>query len=219
MPAPTPSVRRGVPAPSVLPLAPAWAVAAALALAVAGSGCRPSSPPDAAPPVAGCPAGWLEPPAVDASIAAPAGNARVVLHLAGAGSQNYACAAVASDAGKTSYAWSFRGPEAALSDCRGTPLGRHFASESGATAPEWQLADGAYVIAHKTAASSPGGGAVPWLLLSVDGHSGAGPLTEARYVQRVHTSGGVAPGTPCDATNVGAVQKVPYSADYFFFGP
>jgi hypothetical protein len=206
-------------------VASSLALALPLALALAASGCRPGSPPDAASPassassVPACPAAWLEAPAVDPSIAVPAGNARLVLHASAAGSQNYTCAAAPSDGGAASYAWSFSGPEAALSDCHGAVLGRHFASDAGPTAPEWQTPDGAYVIGHKTAAFAPGGGAVPWLLLGVDGHGGAGPVTEARYVQRVNTSGGVAPGSPCGAGNVGAVEKVPYSADYYFYAP
>lgn len=51
----------------------------------------------------------------------------------------------------------------------------------------------------------------PWLLLSVDGRGGTAPFTDARYVQRVRTSGGIAlgialgiaPSSPCDASRVG----------------
>jgi hypothetical protein len=37
-------------------------------------------------------------------------------------------------------------------------------------------------------------------------------------VQRVNTIGGNMPTKPCDATTVGQVQSVRYSADYLFYG-
>ena len=37
------------------------------------------------------------------------------------------------------------------------------------------------------------------------------------YIQRVATSGGVAPSSPCGMDTVGAKQWVPYQADYIFW--
>ena len=163
-----------------------------------------------------CPATWLEAPAVSGPIAVPAGNGRLALRASATGSQNYACAAVAAD-GAASYAWSPVGPEATLIDCHSTPIGHHFASDGGA--PEWQMLDGTYVVAHKEGASKRDDRSVPWLLLAVDRSGGSAPLSGARYVQRLDTSGGVAPSEPCDASRAGTVQKVPYTADYFFYAP
>jgi peptidyl-prolyl cis-trans isomerase NIMA-interacting 1 len=171
------------------------------------------SPALAASPGADCPSAWLEAPAVDRSIAVPDGN-RVVLHASAKGTQDYICAA--SDGGPT-YGWSLRGPDAALSDCRSSPIGRHFASEAGP--PEWQLSDGTYVVAHKTAQFVANAGSAPWLLLDVDRHGGEGRLGEARYVQRVSTVGGGHPDGECDARHAGTVQKVAYEAQYFFYAP
>ncbi len=176
------------------------------------AGCHHDSNPDAAGP---CPASWLEAPAVDPSIAVPAALARVIFHAAASGSQNYVCARSAADAGNPP-GWSFIGPEANLSDCRAARIGRHFASDG---VPNWQMLDGAYVAAHKVASSTPQSDAAPWLLLLADSHSETGPLAATRYVQRVHTNGGLAPGATCDAGNLGAVEKVPYTADYYFYGP
>ena len=81
------------------------------------------------------------------------------------------------------------------------------------------MLDGAYVTAHKIASSTSQSDAVPWLLLLADSRSQTGPLAATRYVQRVRTSGGRAPGATCDASNLGAVEKVPYTADYYFYGP
>jgi hypothetical protein len=160
---------------------------------------------------------WLRAPMVDASIAVPKEAHRVVAHAFASGSQNYKCTATPDNSGHG--AWTFTGPEATLSGSSGGPMGRHFASSGGATAPEWQTPDGTYVVGKKVAAFTPSGvaDAVPWLLLQVDSHGGTGPLADARYIQRVNTKGGVAPKAPCD--NIGAEQKVPYSADYFFFAP
>lgn len=204
----------------------ALVVSSALALAL---GCHDAPPVESAPGSTGCPPSWLQPPSVAPGIAPPAGNASIVLHAAAGGTQNYACGpAAAADAGSAppsgdapSYAWKFAGPEATLDDCHGAPIGRHFASDAGASAPEWQTSDGASIVAHKVAASSPDGGApaVPWLLLATDHAAGTGPLAAVTYIQRVGTSGGVAPGVPCDASNAGVTRKVPYTADYYFYAP
>ncbi len=174
---------------------------------------------------ASCPTSWYQAPAV-AALALPDGGT-VIVHTMAAGTQNYACTATLVDAGVDagdgggSYAWTFVAPEAQLSDCNGQLVGHHFASEAGAAAPEWQTLDGTYIVGHKVAAYTPdgGGGSIPWLLLGVTASSGSGPLGRASYVQRVNTAGGAAPGTGCDQGALGTTQKVPYSADYYFFGP
>ncbi|HEY8040808.1 MAG TPA: DUF3455 domain-containing protein [Polyangiaceae bacterium] len=163
----------------------------------------------------GCPASWLLAPTVDPTIAVPSDGGMVLVHSAAAGWQNYACTA-AADGGASG--WTFVGPTADLSDCHGTLVAHHFATDGGAAFPEWQALDGTYVVGHKVAAFTPDGGAssVPWLLLQGVGHGGTGPLGQVTYVQRVDTDGGVAPSATCDA---GATAQVPYAADYYFFGP
>ena len=43
-------------------------------------------------------------------------------------------------------------------------------------------------------------------------------LTATTFIQRVHTSGGVAPSEECTSMNdVGNEAFVPYEADYFFY--
>src|SRR5262249_53487560 len=64
-------------------------------------------------------------------------------------------------------------------------------------------------------------GAVAWLLLDVvgalDGPIGGGTLTPAVFVQRVNTSGGVAPATGCaTSADIGNEAFVDYTADYIF---
>ena len=65
-------------------------------------------------------------------------------------------------------------------------------------------------------------GAIAWVLLqrvgSQDGPDGGDTLTETTFVQRLSTSGGVAPSTGCETSNdVGHQAFVPYTADYFFY--
>jgi hypothetical protein len=65
-------------------------------------------------------------------------------------------------------------------------------------------------------------GAIPWLLLEVvgsdPGPGGGALLTATAYIQRINTSGGVAPTTGCsEAANVGAKALVPYKTDYLFY--
>jgi hypothetical protein len=160
-----------------------------------------------------CPAAWFTPPDVDPSIAVPADGGGVLVHGAGVGTQNYVC--TVTDGGTT---WTFVTPHATLEDCNGLVVAMHFASEAGSAYPEWQAPDGTYVVGHKVASFTPDGGAdsVPWLLLEAVDHGGTGPLSQVAYVQRLDTDGGAAPSGSCEA---GATADVPYTADYYFYGP
>ena len=64
--------------------------------------------------------------------------------------------------------------------------------------------------------------AIPWLLLDVvgaqDGPTGGHRLTSTTFIQRLNTSGGIAPSTGCAvSTDVGKKASVPYTADYLFY--
>jgi Protein of unknown function (DUF3455) len=51
-----------------------------------------------------------------------------------------------------------------------------------------------------------------------DGPTGGDKLSETTFIQRLNTSGGVAPSTGCtQSTDVGQMALVPYTADYFFY--
>jgi hypothetical protein len=172
-----------------------------------------STAPDGGGFDASCPASWTQAPVVASVIEVPLDGGGVLMHAAGAGTQNYAC--TITDAGT---AWTLTGPSATLSDCNGTLVGHHFASEAGANYPEWETIDGTYVIGDKIGKFTPDGGAgsVPWLLVQEVSTGGTGTLSQAAYVQRLFTDGGVAPGPGCDA---GDTLQVPYGADYYFYGP
>jgi hypothetical protein len=193
-------------APSRTPSAPAAAAASAAPAEV--------RPPE--PPTSPCPAAWSALPSDD-PFKIDAGA--VILHASAAGTQDYVCKAVPS--GGAAYAWTFLGPEAELSDCSGALVASHFASDAGASFPEWLARDGTYVIGQKVSAYTPidGGASVPWLLLNAIASAGGdgGGLRLTRYIERLDSDGGSAPpAASCGPARADVTQKVPYTADYYF---
>ena len=150
----------------------------------------------------------LAPPTVPANIAVPPGN---VLYLVGhaRGYQIYVCQA--QDGG---FAWVLSAPWAGLFDDAGNPIAVHYAG------PSWTAADASTVVGTRVAsAPAPTEGAIPWLLLRASSTSGppGGTFTQTTYIQRINTTGGLAPSTGCDAAHVGATVAIPYTADYYFY--
>jgi len=107
-------------------------------------------------------------------------------------------------------AWVFTAPEATLYEQREEVAGTHYAG------PTWEALDGSTVVAARAAAATPDPTAIPWLLLRAVSHGGAGTMSRVTYVQRVATTGGLAPSSGCDAAAVGTVSRVPYTATYCF---
>ncbi len=174
---------------------------------------------DAASDVSVTCASWMNLPDAAPSLAVPDGGGNLLLHAAGTGTQNYTCESSMNDAGVTSYAWTFVGPVATLDDCTQTLIGHHFASEAGAGAPEWQTLDDSFIIGKAIVKFDAGSSAVPWLLVQETSNGGNGTIASTLYVQRLFTTGGVAPSTTCDGTNVNTTTDVAYTADYYFYGP
>jgi hypothetical protein len=67
-------------------------------------------------------------------------------------------------------------------------------------------------------ADAPDKSAIPWLLVSVVSNSGEGALGRATTIQRVNTTGGLAP-KKCDESDLGKEAKSAYTADYYFYAP
>ena len=106
--------------------------------------------------------------------------------------------------------WVFVAPQADLFDRYGKKIGTHYAG------PVWEAADGSKVVgAVKARSDAPQAGAIPWLLLSTKSVAGEGAFSKVSSIQRVSTSGGVAPAGDC--AEAGAKARVPYTADYYFF--
>jgi len=148
-------------------------------------------------------------PTVPDQIKAPP-DSDLILIAHAEGVQIYICRA--DESGKLS--WTLKAPEAQLFDRAGYGIGSHFAG------PTWKHSDGSEITAKPAAkADAPDAKAIPWLLLEVTGHGGQGIFSRVTAIQRVNTSGGLAPAP-------GAVELKPdqefrstYSADYYFYAP
>ena len=157
---------------------------------------------------------WLTAPEVPGAIAVPT-DVRLAVHDHAIGMQIYNCAAgggAGAGGGTETYAWTFKAPDALLYDMNFAPVATHGAG------PSWTSTDGSVVVAREIArVDAPRADAISWLLLKELSTSGPGVFSEVAFVQRLNTSGGVAPTTGCDATTVNTLVRVPYSADYYFY--
>jgi hypothetical protein len=163
-------------------------------------------------------------PPLPHEIEVPEGHRLFLLGQA-TGTQNYMC--LPSGSG---FAWVFVGPQATLfNDDR--QIITHFLSpnpeEEDTARATWQHSGDTSTVWATPIASYPQSNsvkpkAIPWLLLEVVG-ADFGPtrgdsLTQTTYIQRVHTSGGLAPTTGCtQASEVHTRAFVPYTADYIFY--
>jgi hypothetical protein len=141
------------------------------------------------------------------------------------GTQNYIC---------LPGGWTFLGPQAMLfiripwfnGEIR-QQVATHYLSlnpsEPGTSRPTWlsssdSSAVWAKAIANSTDPEYVAPGAIPWLLLEATGWQrgalGGSLLSDAKYLQRVNTSGGAMPARAC---TVGQIEYAPYTADYIFY--
>jgi hypothetical protein len=163
-------------------------------------------------------AGGPAPVAVPAAIAT-APHQPLALSVAARGVQIYECRATpvaGGDARQVRHEWAFVAPEAELLDAAGHTIGRHGAG------PHWTFEDGTRVTGRVTGrADAPQAGAIPWLLLESRTTPPSGPLkpmNDLRAIQRINTSGGKAPAETCQPSEAGSRLRVPYTADYLFYG-
>ena len=118
--------------------------------------------------------------------------------------------------GCNGVSWTPIAPRADLYADNGQLIATHFAG------PSWQAKDGSKVIARRAADPvTVDPTAIPWLLLEPTSAT-AGPdgdrLAGTKYIQRVATTGGVAPAaSTCNAETAGDVAEIPYTADYVFW--
>jgi hypothetical protein len=138
-----------------------------------------------------------------AGMQSPAPDPAPLAVLRGEGVQVYRC---------TAGGWVLDHPEARLLDESGKQVGTHGAG------PSWQYQDGSTlqgVAVEKT--PSPDTASIPWLVVHVTEHRGAGFFTPVQTVRRTATHGGAAPAAGCDSSHLSAWTRVPYSATYSFF--
>jgi len=139
----------------------------------------------------------------------PPAPAASLLRATARGSQIYVCGAKPGGGG---FEWTLKAPDAVLSDASGQPVAKHYAG------PTWEASDGSKVVGEIAArGDTPGGQAIPWLLLRAKSHEGTGQFARVSYVQRIDTAGGLAPASSCDAGHDGQEQRVPYTAVYVFY--
>jgi hypothetical protein len=164
-------------------------------------------------------------PAVPAKLQVEAGYTPYLIAHA-EGTQNYICLLT-----KSGFAWTFLGPQATLFDGAEQQITTHYLSpnpvESGAARATWQhSADSSAVwagaIADSTDPAFVAPNSIPWLLLRVvgdqPGPTGGATLVGTAFIQRVNTSGGIAPAAGCKSVkDVGTKALVPYSTDYVFY--
>ena len=126
------------------------------------------------------------------------------------GVQIYRC-----NAASGGFAWGLVAPRANLHDDNGKLIMTHYGG------PTWEARDGSKVVAARDGQANVDSTAIPWLRLKATSTS-AGPdgdrLETTGYIQRVATTGGLAPAAAdCNAVTSGAQVEVPYTADYYFW--
>jgi len=160
---------------------------------------------------AGAPAPVTVPPPI-----ATAPHQPLVMSIAAKGVQIYECRVTqgaGGDSHPARHGWAFVAPEAELLDGDGHAIGRH------GVGPHWTFADGTRITGRVTGlAEAPQAGAIPWLLLESRASGPINRFSDLRSIQRVNTSGGKAPAEDCHAKDAGSRVRVPYTADYLFYG-
>lgn len=138
---------------------------------------------------------------------APGRDEQFALTVAARGVQVYECRPGAAGGAP---AWAFVAPDAELLDAQGRQVGTHGAG------PHWLAADGSRLHGTvKARADAPRGDAIPWLLLATTASGPQGAFSGVTSIQRIHTTGGLAPAGACDV--LGKQARIPYTADYRLF--
>jgi hypothetical protein len=108
--------------------------------------------------------------------------------------------------------WTFVAPEAVLFSVAKKKMevvGIHYAG------PTWESTSGSKVRAAVIERCFPDPDAIPWLLLGATANEGKGIFRKVTFIQRLYTTGGLAPAEPGDFE--GDEARVPYTAWYFFY--
>lgn len=111
------------------------------------------------------------------------------------------------------FKWDFVAPVATLyaEPSFHGQVGTHYVG------PKWESNSGSKVEARRVAGTGcrPDPNAIEWLLLSRFDSSGPGMFEPTTFIQRVNTTGGMAPTAP--GTTAGETKEVPYTAEYYFY--
>jgi hypothetical protein len=188
-------VRSGLP-PSTIPIVSEEVVIRPHRLLVAGA---------IAATAALTPAAHAGPPAPDVPPRLQPGEGHKVYLVAHAtGVQIYAC--------NPDTGWGLVAPRASLYDDSGKLIVTHYGG------PTWEARDASKVVGARVDGVIVDPTAIPWLLLAatpVEPEDG-GRLSATTYIQRVNTTGGLAPARS-SCTTAGDRAEVAYTADYVFW--
>ena len=90
-------------------------------------------------------------------------------------------------------------------------VGNHYAG------PTWESKSGSKVEGRRVLGTgcTPDPTAVAWLLLSKHRTEGSGIFSSVTFIQRVNTTGGLAPTEPGSVD--GETKEIPYTAEYYFY--
>lgn len=105
--------------------------------------------------------------------------------------------------------WGFVAPDAVLYSGNNGVVGIHYGG------PTWESNSGSKVVAALDKRCTADPEAIDWLLLKAVSNEGPGPLARVTYIQRVFTTGGLAPAEAGDF--VGEEARIPYTALYVFY--
>jgi hypothetical protein len=178
----------------------------------------------------------VTPPPVPDNIKVEAGNVAFLVGHA-VGTQNYVCLPSG-----TGVAYTLFTPQATLFSDDDKQLTTHFFSPNpdekntnpavaaaGTIRATWQHSRDTSTVwgqvkpgDSSSDAAFVAPNAIAWLRVTVvgaeNGPTGGDALTKTTFIQRLNTSGGVAPSTGCSSpADVGNLAFVPYTADYFFY--
>jgi hypothetical protein len=149
-----------------------------------------------------------EPPGISRNLRASAQEEPAFV-LSANGIHLYECKPRATD--PNAYSWYFVVPDATLRDSGGERA-RH------AAVNQWDsTSDRSTVSGVLTAMQPTTPGNLPWALIRAIPGAADGMFAGVTSIQRVNTSGGVAPATGCDAASAGSEVRVNFSADYYFY--
>ena len=147
--------------------------------------------------------------ALPEAVKVPLGN-RVALESVGVGEITYECREKAAAAGQ--FEWVFVGPNAVLNDRGGKAIGTYYGPPA-----TWAAADGSKITGTQLAVAPAAAGNIPLQLVKANPAMSAGAMSGVSYIQRVATSGGVAPASACAMDSKGKKEIVKYQADYIFW--
>jgi len=139
------------------------------------------------------------------TIKAPEGT-KLAFHVYARGVQVYRWNAI-------TFSWDFVAPVANLF-AEENYFGEVGSHRSG---PTWESKSGSLVEGRRVLGigCSPDPNAIAWIALTKFRTEGAGIFSNVTFIQRVNTTGGLAPSVP--GSNDGEVKEIPYTAEYYFY--